>query len=480
MSGRFDVAVLGGGIAGMATAGRLQAQGLSTVVIERHGNIGGCAGFFRTRGFAFDVGATTLVDFEAVGAGGELLDAMGLDVPLEPLPGYVAWLPDRTIRLHRDMARWREERASALGDSPQHRALFALLDELASVFWNAARRGLTLPIRSVRDLANVAACIPPRHWPLARYLDATLGDTLARFALAGDTVLVGLLGMLVEDTVHATVAEAPLVNAALGITIRGAGLCRARGGMRGFFSRFATRYRELGGVLQVGTRVERVLGEAGRYQVETSRGLVVASQVVSALPLEIASRVAPAEVDRALAPYLDRDRSRRGGALVMFLGVPEGEVSDHAWNHHQLLIESAPAGHRAVMISTHCELDEWRALSTDAYAEKKRALGERLLGYARRVYPRLGEQAIVRSLGTPRSYERYTGRPDGAVGGARLGVGNANQNAVPHDIGVPGFFLVGDGTWPGLGTVAACLASRDVAQRVRDAHHPSRATRRSA
>jgi phytoene dehydrogenase-like protein len=224
--------------------------------------------------------------------------------------------------------------------------------------------------------------------------------------------------------------------------------------------------------------------------------------VVSALPLEIASRVAPAEVDRVIAPYLDRDRSRRGGALVMFLGVPEIEVSGHAWNHHQLLIderaplgngnnmfvsvssagdiESAPAGHRAVMISTHCELDEWRALSTDAYAEKKRALGERLLGYARRVYPRLGEQAIVRSLGTPRSYERYTGRPDGAVGGARLGVGNANQNAVPHDIGVPGFFLVGDGTWPGLGTVAACLASRDVAQRVRDAHHPSRATRRSA
>ena len=69
--------------------------------------------------------------------------------------------------------------------------------------------------------------------------------------------------MLVEDTVHGTVAEAPLINAALGITIRGAGLTRARGGMRGFWRRFVDHYRGLGGVLRVGCPVERVEGSAG-------------------------------------------------------------------------------------------------------------------------------------------------------------------------------------------------------------------------
>ena len=62
-----DVAIVGGGIAGMATAARLQARGLSTIVFESHGQPGGCAGFFRRRGFSFDVGATTLVDFEPDG-----------------------------------------------------------------------------------------------------------------------------------------------------------------------------------------------------------------------------------------------------------------------------------------------------------------------------------------------------------------------------------------------------------------------------
>lgn len=37
----YDVAVIGGGIAGMATAMRLQAKGLSTIIFEAHGPPGG-------------------------------------------------------------------------------------------------------------------------------------------------------------------------------------------------------------------------------------------------------------------------------------------------------------------------------------------------------------------------------------------------------------------------------------------------------
>src|SRR4051794_9651501 len=132
----FDVAVVGGGFAGMATAARLQTCGLTTVVLEAHGQPGGCAGFYRRRGFSFDVGATTLVDFGPGGGGGELLEAIGIPrVEGESLPGYEAWLPDRTVTLHRDPVAWASERLRALGDSPGHRSLWRLLDRLADVFW---------------------------------------------------------------------------------------------------------------------------------------------------------------------------------------------------------------------------------------------------------------------------------------------------------------------------------------------------------
>ncbi len=71
-----DVAVIGGGVAGMSTAARLQADGYSTVVLEQHHSVGGCAGYYERAGFRFDVGATTLVDFVTGGVGGQLLSTV--------------------------------------------------------------------------------------------------------------------------------------------------------------------------------------------------------------------------------------------------------------------------------------------------------------------------------------------------------------------------------------------------------------------
>ena len=53
-----------------------------------------------------------------------------------------------------------------------------------------------------------------------------------------------------------------------------------------------------------------------------------------------------------------------------------------------------------------------------------------------------------------------------AVGGAHLTPRNANQFAIPHDLGGRGVWLVGDSTWPGLGTVACAMGSRVVAEGV--------------
>ena len=485
----FDVAVVGGGLAGMATAARLQARGLRTVVLEAHGLVGGCAGYYRRRGFSFDVGATTLVDFEPGGVGGRLLDEIGMS-PLagEALPGYVAWLPDRRVVLHRDASAWREERLRALGSSPGHRAFWRLIDVLAETFWKASRDGLGLPLRSAGDLLQAIGAIGLRGLPLARYARCTAGDALRSFGLRDERPLSGLLSMLIEDTVHSTIERAPLVNAALGITIRGAGLARFRGGMRGFWEAFVARYRSLGGMLRVGWRVDRIDADGGTYRLVTRKGTIAAAQVVSALPVSVTAEIAPALVGRPLRPYLQRDAGGGGGAIAVFLGVPEEEVAGQALTHHQLLqsyahplgdgnnmfvsvsasgdVDSAPPGHRSVMISTHCELGCWQDLDRDTYERRREMAGERLLGLARRVYPTLGERALVYEVATPRTYERYTGRPDGAVGGVRQTLANSNQHAVPHDLGPPGFWLAGDTTWPGLGTVACVLGSRIVAEGV--------------
>jgi C-3',4' desaturase CrtD len=496
----FDVAIIGGGIAGMATAVRLQAQGLSTIVFEAHSHIGGCAGYFRRRGFAFDVGATTLVDFESDGVGGELLNAIGMpSIDGEALSGYQAWLPDRTVKLHRDQTAWSNERLKQFGDSAAHQDLWKLLDHIAAVFWRAARQGVRLPMRRPSDIWRNINLLEITDFPLARYMNWTMGDALVKFGLRDDKPLVSLLAMLIEDTVHSTIDDAPLINSALGITIRGAGLSRHRGGMWGFWQRFKSHYEALGGQIRIACHVNQIEFSDDNYTIYTQRGTYHARQVVSAIPAALTARISPPEVGKRLQPYLERDEDAQGGAIVVFLGVPDDEVADQTFTHHQLLqdydapfgygnnmfisvsapydTESAPIGYRAVMISTHCDVESWQNLSAAEYDVRKQAVGDQLLSYARRVYPNLGENAVVYEIGTPSSYEKFTGRPLGAVGGVRLNLGNSNQHAIPHQIGVRGFWMVGDTTWPGLGTVACVLGSRIVAEGV--LHQVQRMERRN-
>ncbi len=489
-----DVAIIGAGIAGMATATRLQRQGYSTIVFEAHGQPGGCAGFYRRKGFSFDVGATTLVDFAPNGVGGEWLESIGMPpVEGEMLPGYVAWLPDRMVTLHRDSLLWANERLKALNDTPNHRAFWRFLDQLALMFWQASRNGVKLPMQHMRDLIDNLHVLGGANLLFARYLHWTMADALRAFGLRNDQALVGLLSMLIEDTVHSSIEQAPLINAALGITIRGAGLMRARGGMRGFWQKLVAHYRGMGGELRVGCRVDHITSDKESFLIKTRRGTFQAAHIVSTLPAVLTAQIAPALTAKRLQPYLRRDANATGGAVVVFLGIPECQVVGQDFTHHQLLqayeqpfgdgnnmfisvsapedTESAPNGYRAVMISTHSSLAQWKNLSPQAYQSQKQVIGSHLVALAKRVYPHLGEQALVYEIGTPRTYERFTSRPQGAVGGIYLTPQNANQHAIPYDIGIPGFWLAGDTTWPGLGTVACVLGSKIIAKQIVQHRH---------
>lgn len=360
------------------------------------------------------------------------------------------------------------------------------MDTMAGVFWRATRKGIRLPLQNPGDIWQAISTLGLHDLPLAQYLSWTLGDLLRVYGLRNDKPLTHLLAMLIEDTVHSSVDEAPLINAALGVTIRSAGLSRAYGGMRGFWQHMRSHYHSLGGVLKVGCRVEGINGQAGQFTIYSRRGTFMARQIVSAIPVEQSARIAPPLIGKRLKPYLSRDANAYGGAVVVFLGVPDGQIKDRIFTHHQILHSydtpfgngnnmfisvsapgdslSAPPGYRAVMLSTHCALDDWENLPNADYKERKHRIRDRLISLAQQVYPELGEGASISEVGTPRTYERYVSRPRGAVGGWKQNLRNSNQYAIPHDLGPRGFWLAGDTTWPGLGTVACVLGSRIVAE----------------
>lgn len=481
----YDIAIIGGGISGFSVAHRLQAKGNQTIILEKHGQPGGCAGFFSRRGFNFDVGATTLVDFVPEGVGGKYFEEVGMPLPEGEYLDYECWLPDRKVTLSHDQKSWKAEREVKFSDSPAHRRFWRLMDRTTQVFWKASRNGIRMPIRSFADVCKAVRLIGMRNLSLCKYLNLSMAEVLKKFGLEKDQALWGMLSMLVEDTVHSTLDRAPFINAALGSTIRGAGLMRAQGGMRGLWDHLLPDYLAKGGKFKRGTTVKKFYKEDNTWIIETNKGRFEAKKLISSLPIDMTAKVGPREVNHKLEKYLRRNEGMTGSAVVLFLGVPEAEVAGQKLTHHQLLqdydaplgngnnmfisvsapgdLKSAPAGYRAVMVSTHCTTEEWADLSAEAYATKKQAIGAHLLKLARRAYPELGKNPVVHQVGTPRSYHKFTGRTSGAVGGFRQEISNSNLRSVPHDIGIENLWICGDTTWPGLGTVAALMGSRIVA-----------------
>jgi phytoene dehydrogenase-like protein len=68
-SDRFDVAVIGGGIAGLVAGGGIAATGRSVLLAERNPRLGGCLASFRRGPFRFDAGTSAL---SGLGPGGRL------------------------------------------------------------------------------------------------------------------------------------------------------------------------------------------------------------------------------------------------------------------------------------------------------------------------------------------------------------------------------------------------------------------------
>ena len=482
---QFDVVVVGGGIAGMTTAALAQSEGLATAVLEQHDQVGGCAGYYQQDGFAFDVGATTLVDFYPGGIGGDVLDRIGLEPPeIDVQDAYDLWLPDRRVTLYHDQQKWDRELRDTFGDDENHRRFYRFLEQMSSTLWEVTRSDVKLPMQDVWDVLRNRRAVGMEDLSLVRYLRWTMKDALMKFGVYDDVPLRTMIAMLVEDTVHSTLDEAPLPNAILGISIRKVGIGRAKGGMYGFWRAFERQYTDMGGAVETDQTVTEVRGSSGDFHISTDRGRYRAEQVVSAIPINLTKEIAPTIVGEQLDDHVAMLREHEGGAAVVFLGVPETEVADRTITHHQILLDydeplgngnnmfvsvsapedstSAPEGYRAVILSTHCDVESWQNLDEAAYERKKEAIGEQLLSAARTVYPDLATDPVVYEIGTPVTYEAFTNRPRGAVGGYRQTLENTNQNAVPQDIGIDGFYLAGDTTWPGLGTVA-CLKGSSIA-----------------
>ncbi len=215
----FDLVVVGGGMGGLTTAALAQRMGLRTALVEAHTKLGGCAGYFRRKAYAFDVGATALIGVDRGEPLGDLMAVLGSDFQPEPAKGYRVHLPDRDFEMVATPGQFEQSALAAFAtdnarDRTRHRLFWRLQESLGEALFRSAARVPRLPVRTPGDFFHDLRILGPTGVLAGATSVLTVRDVLRLLGLSRNRAFCSLIDILLEDTAQADQGVVPFANAA--------------------------------------------------------------------------------------------------------------------------------------------------------------------------------------------------------------------------------------------------------------------------
>jgi phytoene dehydrogenase-like protein len=308
-----------------------------------------------------------------------------------------------------------------------------------------------------------------------------LGTVLERLGLLHFTPLRTYLDALCQITVQcgALEAETPFALGAMDYYWRGTG--HVRGGIGRLAGALAGAITSSGGEVQYANRVKALAPVPGGWRVSTRRGELLARHVVAnVLPQGLARLLglplgqAPSHL-RELAGRLEEG----WGAVMLYLVVRAPQGASPSAHHLELVQDEqapfiegnhlfaslsgeadtgrAPPGYRTLTVSTHVPLRSLRGRGEQEQARLVSTIQERMRQGLKQLAPEWMEDVRHEMTASPRTFERFTQREAGAVGGVPRRAGLSHYRLLGPRPVQDGLWLVGDSVFPGQSTLATAL-----------------------
>lgn len=474
------VVVIGAGIGGLTTAVLLLQAGYKVTVLEAHIYPGGCAGTFYHQKFRFDVGATLAGGFSPGGPHARLAEMLGIEWPVKPVdPAWITYLDDHAIVQWAERPRWWEEIHRHF---PESASFWKKQEGLATQSWNISAKDFPWPPHSIADGLAILRALEPATLLAAPYALRSIASLLP--ANASRTLRVFLdAQLLISAQSLAQATNALYGSAALDLPRRGVN--HVLGGIGNLAQTLAQWGIERGLTLLYRQKVERLEVKDGRgVRVITNKKQVFEADafVANLTPWGLASVLgegAPSALRREV-----QTRPATWGAFTLYLGLDATQLPPLPADHFQVIGDPsqplgegnsvfislshpddpsrAPQGMRAATLSTHTAISAWQ-IEESASEERQAEYTERLIRAAEVAIPGIRRAIRLALPGTPHTFEFYTHRPLGMVGGFPQ---TSLLRARGPWTGLANVWLVGDSIFPGQSTAGVTLGALRVAHAV--------------
>jgi phytoene dehydrogenase-like protein len=485
-----DVAVIGAGFGGLGAALRLAEQGARVVVLERLTYPGGCASTFSRAGYRFEAGATLFSGFGEGQLFRDWIDRHELDVTIDWLDPVVEFrAPSFDLAVPSDRDLFVEEVARLPGvDAEAVRAFFRDQRAVADVLWEVLDDPASLlPLGPGGISAHLRRGL--RYLPFARLVGRPLGEVLRDHGLHRSRALRTFLDGMCQITIQcaADEAEAPFAMGTMDYYFRGTG--HVRGGIGTLASELVSAIERLGGTVRFASEATGLARDGDGWRVSARRGDVCADHVIANLLPQNVSELLGDECDanRSLGP-LGEAVEDGWGACMLYL-VVRPPVGQETSPHHLELVhydeepliegnhvfcsvsgphdaDRAPEGLRTMTVSTHVPMRRLRALREEGEAAYVQEIQARMRRTIEARAPEWIADVRHEMTASPRTFERFTGRFLGHVGGVPRRAGLHHYKRLAPRPVLPGLWLVGDSVFPGQSTLATALGGVKTAEAV--------------
>jgi C-3',4' desaturase CrtD len=487
------VIVIGSGIGGLTTAALLARDGYDVTVLEAQSYPGGSASTFYHKGYRFESGATLAGGFQPNGPHALVGDMLDMKWPVHPCePAWVVHLPDREVALTRD-------NADVLRKFPETESFWEQQGKIADLGWSLSAQGLPWPPSDFAELlqiARVGLSNFPRDLQAVPFALSSVYQWLERAGLASNKAFVRFIDAQLLISAQTTSKGANAMYGATALDLARQGVFHVEGGIGGLAETLVDKIEALGGRVLFKQRATGIRVDNDRVNgVYVKRGR--RGKEAEALPCDfLVANVTPWSLDQLLGEFspaqLRQEVSQRApgwGAFVLHLGLDAQGLPADFPDHHQVIVDydsplgetksifismspdwdktRAPEGQRAVTMTTHTAVQPWWDLlkqDFQAYQARKDEYTEKILTAVDKAIP--GFRARVKLLlpGTPVTYNFYTDRHLGMVGGFPQ---TSLFKARGPRTGIANLRLVGDSIFPGQSTAGVSLGGIRVADDAR-------------
>ena len=477
MHSSVDVAVIGSGFGGLTGAALAAHSGLRTAVFERHTRPGGCAGDFGLEGFTFPAGATVVTGLEPGGILHQVFAKLDKTVTCTHLdPSIVFHLGGRTVPYVASHREWRRVFSETFPSAPAgYLDFWDWVERTGDVVYQIGASLPSLPLRRPADFRRTIRAAHPRALRTVPLLWATVGGIKRKYGAVGHRGADSLIAALLLDATGATADECSAIQGAIALDLYRRGCQWVPGGTAGLAMELVRSIRGDQGEVHFRTGIKRIERRGRRWRLLTDDNReVVAASVIANVP--------PAGLDRLLGREERLPAAGTAwGAFVVHLGIDATGIGP-VHPYHQVVSANddvhepggsclvsifpgrAQKSHRwSISVSTHVAVSRDEPLT----ACSRQRLEQKLLTHVETVIPDVRSRVCALRSATPATFERFTSRPGGFVGGVKQVPGVVALRAPGHRP-ASGLFLAGDHVFPGQGTVGTALsginAYRDAAE----------------